>query len=56
MTDLTVVLYLLFGIGSGLGGFFYCYEKINSNIHKNLDNSFELYERNDLWRNNTSRG
>lgn len=56
MSELSIVLFFIFGMGTGLGAFFYSYEKIHERIQENLEHSYELYERNDLWRSNTSLG
>lgn len=56
MTELLGILVFLLGIGSSMGAFFVCYEKIVATSEKNFKRSFELYERNDLWRKNNSPG
>ncbi len=54
--DLTLVLFFLFGIGSGLGAFFLSYQQISESLRESNSKSLQLYERRDLWRTDTSRG
>lgn len=56
MNETLIVLLYLFGVGSSMGAFFYGYKRVSDTSFKNLQYSFDLYERKDVWRKSNSHG
>lgn len=56
MSDTLIVLFYLFGVGFGSGAFFWSYKIVADTSHRNLQNSYQLYERSDIWRKSNFHG
>lgn len=56
MIESSFLIFFLLGTTAGCGALFLSFELISKNIHKNFRESYQKYERNDLWQKKTSHG